>query len=179
MSLIILTPAQSLYNERLAIVLGLITLVAGIGVFASCRTCISLLTRFGIAKPLESPFFRRLYSWHPYFWWAFWMGLILHISTALFHTGFPVNGDPDASIHWWILGLGLGSLLLVPGTLLSCRVIASAVEFFTQKNPISWGLYRGFYRLHSYYWLPLALVVFAHFIVAGNHVNFWPSQPPG
>jgi hypothetical protein len=106
------------------------------------------------------------------------MGLVLHVATAFFHTGFPKSDDPDAGIHWWILGLGFSSVLLVPATMLSCRSVASAIEFFSEHNPLTWKIYRGFYRFHSYYWWPLAALVIAHFLVAGSHINFWPSQPP-
>ena len=178
MSLITLSPAQALYNEQLAVALGLLTLVAGIGLFSSCRTCVSLLGRLGVKQPLEKPLFKRLYGFHPYFWWAFVMFLVLHVATAFFHTGFPIKGDPDAGIHWWILGLGFASTLTVPATFLSCRSVATAFEFLSQKNPLSWKFYRGIYRFHGYYWWLLGVLVISHFIVAGLHVNFWPTVPP-
>jgi hypothetical protein len=178
MAFAVIPPSLALYNERLAVTLGIITLISGIGVFVSCRSCVSLLTKIGVNKPLDNTFFKLLYSYHPYFWWLFWMGLILHFTTAFFHTGFPIAGDPDAPVHWWILGLGFGSLLLVPTVLLSCRSIASAFEFMSGRNPLGGKLYRGFYRLHGYYWWPLMLLVIAHFLVAGNHIGFWPHQAP-
>ncbi len=165
----------SIYNERLAIVFGFITLALGLSVFLSCRVCISWLSHLGLQNPTKIRGYSSFYKYHLYYWWAFGVMLIAHIMVSILHTGFPQTSDPDASIHWIILGLGLGSFVTALGVFSSCRVLPKLMAMVTPKNPFSNTLYKPFFKYHSYYWLIMTLLVLAHFTVSGNHTGIWPG----
>jgi hypothetical protein len=164
----------SLYGERLAIALGFVTLLSAVVTFATCRSCVSFLGHLGLKIPMDKKWYSPFYKYHGYFWWVFLMGLFLHLLTALMHTSIPTAGDPDAQIHWIILGLGLASLVLVISVLSSCRSLVGLLNQFREKNLISAKKYQPFYRLHSYYWLILILLIAGHFASSYIHTGIWP-----
>jgi hypothetical protein len=163
-----------LYGERLAIVLGFVTLISAVATFATCRSCLSLLGRFGLKNPLDMRWYRPLYKYHGYYWWVFLMGLFLHLLTAMMHTAIPIPGDPDAQIHWIILSLGFASLVLVVIMVSSCRSLVGLLNLFREKNLLSDKIYQLFYRFHSYYWLILFLLIAGHFTGSYIHTGVWP-----
>jgi hypothetical protein len=163
-----------LYGERLAVALGFVTLISAVATFATCRSCLFFLGRFGLSNLTEKRWYRPFYKYHGYFWWVFVMGLVLHLLTSLMHTAIPASGDPDAPIHWIILSLGLASLLMVIGVLASCRSLAGLVNMFREKSLLNNTKYLPFYRFHSYYWLILILLIAGHFASSYIHTGIWP-----
>jgi hypothetical protein len=101
--------------------------------------------------------------------------MVAHFMVAVLHTGLPQGGDPDANVHWAILGLGLFSAVSATSLFCSCRVLPRLVAMATPKTPFNNILYRSFYKYHNYYWLIMALLVAAHFLVNFNHAGVWPE----
>jgi hypothetical protein len=165
----------SLYGERLVIVLGFVTLLSGIATFASCRSCLSFLSRFGLKNPMEKRWYQSFYKYHGYYWWIFLMGLFLHFLTAIMHTSIPSASDPDGQIHWIILSLGFSSALIVGGVLASCRSLSALLNLFREKDVMSNKKYLSFYRFHSYYWLILVILTAGHFASSYFHTGIWPG----
>jgi hypothetical protein len=140
----------------------------------TCRSFVQILTRVGIKHSLQNAAYKKAYEFHAYFWWVFIMGLILHLMTALFHTGLPAAGDPDALVHWVILGFAAGSVLLLFPVLMSCRSVASLFNFVNGKSPLNNNIYTWFFRYHGLFWWPFILSVSAHFTLAYIHTGVWP-----
>lgn len=164
-----------IYGERLAVALGFVTLASALATFASCRSCLSILSRFGLKNPTEIRWYRLFYRYHGYYWWIFLFALVLHLITALMHTAIPTAGDPDVQIHWIILSFAFSSLALVGAVLSSCRSLVGLLSLFTEKGPLSSNRYKSFYRYHSHYWMLLVLSVAVHVTGAGIHTGIWPS----
>jgi hypothetical protein len=173
MNAIVQTSAAGLYNERLAIVLGFITLLLALAVLASCRV-VPIVMNILHKDPMQSHFYQTFYKWHAYLWWVFGTMLLLHLSTAFIHTGFPVPGDPDAPIHWVILGAALGSLLFFFIVLASCRSIVTFINVLAGKNPLQNRFFKWFYARHGLYWWLFALIFLVHISAAGIHTGVWP-----
>lgn len=167
------TPA--IYNERLAIVMGLATLLLGISLFLSCRVCISWFGLLGLKGLAQTKGYLFFYKRHLYYWWAFGILLVSHIMVSTLHTGFPQSSDPDAGVHWIILGSGLFSGISAGSVFFSCRVLPNLLAMLTPDKPIYRPRYRSFYKYHSYFWLALASLVITHLAISYNHTGFWPS----
>jgi hypothetical protein len=164
----------SVNNERLAIVLGLITLALALSAFLSCRVCISWLSYLGIKNPTRIKGYSQFYKFHLYYWWAFGVALVAHLMVATLHTGLPQAGDPDAWIHWVILGMGLFSAILAASLFFSCRVFPKLISMAGSIKPFNNLIFRTFYGFHSYLWLILAVSVAVHFTVTYTHAGVWP-----
>ncbi len=164
-----------LYSERLAVVLGFVTLAAAVATFASCRTCLSFLARFGLKIRVEAGWYRPFYKYHGYYWWIFLFALTLHFLGAIMHTAIPRAGDPDAPIHWVVLGFALGAAVMTGAVVSSCRSTAGLLNTFTGKTPVSNRRYFSFYRYHAYYWLILILAIAGHVTGSYIHIGFWPG----
>ena len=122
-----------LYYERIAVSLGFATLIAGLATFASCRSLVSLVTRYAHASLLENRAYRSFYKYHAYYWWSLLIIMAIHLASAAMHTGLlPAAGDPDALAHWLILGFAFGSLPSSSIEFASCRSFASLIDFFSQ-----------------------------------------------
>jgi hypothetical protein len=169
-----LATGTAVYNERLAIILGFITLLSVVLTAITCRSFISLLSGFGIKRPLDSTLFSKIYNLHPYFWWGLWIVLLLHILVAIFHLEIPTPDDVDAFIHWVILALALLSLIFLVLLLLSCRIIPLFWKFISRNNLLTSNIYKSFYRLHSYLWWPFLASVVGHVITSFIHTGVWP-----
>jgi hypothetical protein len=165
----------SVTNERIAIILGFITLTLALTVFASCRICLMTFKRLGLSKPLESAAYQRFYSFHSYYWWLFGVFLLSHLSQALIHTGLPQAGDPDAGAHWIILGFGFCGMLTSATTFLSCRLFFRLSGMLKIRQIARSSAFLAFYRPHTYYWLLFFLLVAAHFAEAFRHAGVWPG----
>lgn len=165
-----------LYAERLAVSLGFVTFLAGVVTFTSCRSFISLLNRTGHRGLTENKVFRGFYRYHAYYWWTFITILVIHALSSLMHTGvIPTAGDPDALQHWRILWSSVAVFAFFLVQFVSCRSFADLVDLMTQKPPLTWRLYRGFYRLHSYYWWVFLAAVIGHITISSLHTHFWPG----
>jgi hypothetical protein len=167
--------ATAIYNERLAIVFGLITLVLAAAAFLSCRTCVKWLNHPGFKNIPENKIYASFYQYHLYYWWAFGVALVAHLMVAVIHTGLPQADDPDAGIHWVILGFGLLSALTALTLFLSCRVLSKLLAMAGRKKLTDTMAFRAFYQSHAYFWGVLAILAAAHFGFAFNHAGIWPG----
>lgn len=168
--------SSAIYNERLAIVLGVLTLLSVLAVYLSCRTCLNWATRLGWKDLAHNRIYAAFSRFHLYYWWAFGVLMVAHLLIAVIHTGLPESGDPDAAVHWWTLGLGLFSALTAVVVFSSCRVMPRLINMANQAKPLNNRVYRSFFQLHSYYWLVLALLAAAHFGVTFSHIGIWPGR---
>ena len=100
--------------------------------------------------------------------------MVAHLLVAVVHTGLPQTGDPDAPVHWWILGLGLFSALSAIGIFFSCRIIPKLMTMAGAKNNDN-KISNAFFKGHAYYWMVLGLLALSHFLVAFNHAGIWPG----
>jgi hypothetical protein len=166
-----------IYNERLAIILGLLTLIIALSTFASCRSCLGILHRLGINSPLQNRSFQTFYKAHAYLWWTLWFILAMHLMVGAMHTASTIiPGDEDAYVHWQIIWAGVAGLGLIGGFVLtSCRSFSHTLDFLTNKPSMSMKLYRIFYRYHSYYWMIFILAALAHFLLGYFHAGIWPG----
>jgi len=103
------------------------------------------------------------------------MGLTLHFLSAVMHTAIPKAGDPDAPVHWAILGFAFGAALMTGAVLSSCRSTAALLNTFTGKSPVANKRYFSFYRYHACYWLILVLAIAGHFTASYIHIGVWPG----
>ena len=168
------TSPGSLYNQRLAIILGILTLLSAFAVFASCRV-IPVIFRRLHKDPLKSRVYKAFYDGHFFTWWAFITIAILHIMTAFFHTGFPKSGDPDAPVHWWILGFAFSSLIFFSLVIFSCRLLNPFWNFFTGKSPLENKWIKWVYSHHGFWWWPWIFSFVAHIAIAYAHTGIWPK----
>lgn len=161
--------------ERIAIIIGVVTLCTALAAFGTCRTFISLLTWMGVRNPVHSRLYQAFNKFHLYYWWFFGIFVLAHLMMAVIHTGLPKAGDPDAGVHWIILGLGLASMFSGITLFFSCRV---SPRLFSPKIPslsLSNKAYRSFFKYHAYYWIIFMLLVAAHFAVVYVHAGIWPQ----
>ena len=167
--------ATPIYNERLAIVLGLITLLLAVTSFISCRTCVSWLKYLGLQNITTSRGYETFNRYHIYYWWAFGVFLTSHVLVAVAHTGWPQAADPDAGIHWSILGIGALSSLSSGIVFSSCRVLPRLAAMASSKSPISNPGYRFFFKYHTYYWGIFLSLAVVHFAISYSHAGIWPG----
>ena len=159
--------------QRASVVLGFLTLGSVLAVFASCRSCLGLLRRFGL-NPMSGKAYQAFFRYHALYWQAFFLLLAAHLSLAFAHTGIPQAGDPDAPVHWRILALGLAAALSGGVLFSSCRI---SFGFLTRSLKSRKG-YPAFNAFHGYYWLILFGLIAMHFYFAHAHVGFWPMPMP-
>lgn len=167
--------SQAIYNERLAILLGVITLACALATFASCRSCVSLFNHIGLKNLTQIKGYQSFYKYHTYYWWVFGVVLLSHIMMATVHSGLPQAGDPDAGIHWVILLVGMGGALSALALFSSCRVSPRLLAPTAPKISLANKTYRTFFNLHSYYWWILAAFIAGHFTVSFLHAGIWPG----
>jgi len=132
------------------------------------------LSRLGFKNLPQNRVYMSFYKFHIYYWWAFGVFMVAHLLVAVVHTGLPQAGDPDAPVHWWILGLGLFSAISAIAVFFSCRIIPKLMTLAgvnNKENKIS----NAFFQRHAYYWIVLALLALSHFLVAFNHAGIWPG----
>jgi hypothetical protein len=169
----IASDVAGLYGEKLAVALGFLTLVSAIVTFTSCRSFLRLFKFLHLPDPMDVKIFRPFYKYHAYYW-VFLLALFLHLVTALIHVELPTPGDPDALIHWVILGFAFGALVSLVMVLVSCRSFTGLIGFFLGKNPLTINYYSGFYRYHSLYWWLFVIAVVGHLSASYVHIGFWP-----
>ena len=164
-----------LFDERLAVALGFISVVSALAAFTTCRSFITLVMKLGFKDPLQVKWYKAFYKYHGYYWPALWISLVLHVILALLHTQLPQIGDPDAVIHLYILVAGLVSFIAMIVLGFSCRVFGTFLNTRTGKPPLQFRLFGAFYKRHGLYWLILLATFAVHFIFAYRHIGFWPS----
>jgi len=165
---------SSPYEERAAIVLGVITVVLALAIFASCRTFASLLHRVGLKNVTQNRAYKSFNKYHSFLWWFMGVTLVSHLTLAFIHTGLPQAGDSDAYIHWRILGLGLSGAVVAATVFLSCRISPRLLTLGKPGRLLKNMFYRPFFGLHSYFWWFFIGVVAAHFLFGYRHVGIWP-----
>ncbi len=163
-----------LFDQRLAVVLGFITLGSAIATFLSCRSCLSFLGKLGVKHVMENKTYKKFYQFHGYYWSAFLLALSAHLIAAFIHTGLPARGDPDAGMHWIILSFGFSAFIFTGTVLTSCRSMVSFIKNIFTRNPLNNGGFGSFYHFHSLYWWALIALVAGHFTAAYLHIGFWP-----
>lgn len=173
--MLLLSVTPVIFGERIAVILGFITLAAFLAIFASCRSCMSFLKFLGAKRVLDSKAYQTFNKYHGYYWWTFGYMLVVHAWMALVHTGFPAANDSDGTIHWVILWFAFGSLASVTVVVFSCRSFANLITFFKGRSPLSGGFYKRTFKFHIYYWLVLALAVAGHFAAVYYHIGIWPG----
>jgi hypothetical protein len=172
--LAVTSTGSAVYNERISIILGIITLLLALAVFVSCRTFLSLMHVFGWKNPGENKIYRMFNKLHLWYWWLFGVTLVAHIMMSVIHTGLPQAGDPDAGVHWAILGLGLVSAVMAVLVFSSCRFVPRLLSVQKPDSLLKNVTYNLFYRKHNYYWPLLLVMVAAHFTISFLHAGIWP-----
>jgi hypothetical protein len=161
--------------ERIAIILGLITLILALASLASCRSCLSWLNYLGVNNLLKNKGYLAFYKYHSIFWWLFGVALASHIFMAIGHTGLPQAGDPDAGSHWLILIPGFFGALFSLSIFSSCRIFPKLITPGSTGQTLSNTFYRVFFKYHVYYWLAFGLLIIFHFFSGFSHSGLWPS----
>lgn len=165
----------SVYNERLAVVLGIMTLISALALFLSCRVCLRILPKIGCQNLIASRGFQRFLKYHTYYWWTFWLIFGIHLMSAIMHLGFGSTGDPDAYLHKYSVIFGVSALLVVLVASYSCRWVATLYRLFSERGPSDSKFFSMVYRYHAYYWLVFFLLIAAHFVVGYKHSGWWPT----
>jgi hypothetical protein len=165
----------SVYNERLAVILGIITLLVALTLFFSCRICIKTLNKIGLQKIVASKRYRGFLKYHTYYWWAFWLIFVIHLLAAIMHLGFNTAGDSDAYLHKYSVIFGISAILTILLVSFSCYGIATLVRLFSDRSPTDFKLIDAVYKYHAYYWTLFLLLIAAHFTAGYLHSGWWPT----
>jgi hypothetical protein len=163
------------YNERLSIILGFLTLFLTLAVFFSCRTFISLINWLGVKNPLNNGLYTAYFKYHSLYWYGLIFILVLHPIVGIMHVVFIDSADPDAFLHKWVLISGAVALAAALIILVSCRSLAAFLGFITGKNLLAGKSFAAFYRLHPLIWLSLVIMVVLHFTFSYLHTGVWVS----
>ena len=166
------TNSSWIYDERIAIILGYVTLILALSLFFSCRIFTGFLRNRGLQRIIDHLAYAKFYGFHGTYWWFFAIFLMVHFLTAFGHVGIPQSSDPDSPIHWSILATGLAGSIVFAGIYFSCRSIGTFLSFFTDKSPAE--LYPSFFKNHSFVWLVFGILILTHIVIAFRHVGIWP-----
>lgn len=161
-------------DERVAIILGIATLLFGLATVTSCRSFVGLLNRAGLRAVPRSRAFQAFYRRHGAYWFIFGGLLAAHLTMAVVHTGLPQAGDPDAPRHWTILLAGVSAGAVAASSFASCRLLPRLLSG-RELDPAKSGGYRRFTHFHGYYWAIFVAVAVTHFAVAYSHAGIWPG----
>lgn len=74
------------YSSHLIFALGIVNLVSGVLVLFTCR-CIPAMKITG--KLMQHKFYSRIYKYHCWIWWIFWVSVIIHAVFAVGLYGSP------------------------------------------------------------------------------------------
>jgi len=161
--------------ERVAITLGLITLILALLAFSSSRSFASLFRHAGM-NLLDNRIYKGYYRYHAIFWSIFAFMLFIHISMGSIHIVLnSFTNDPDAYLHRYVLAAGLTGLLLVGAIVTSCRSLLGFLSILYLKNPLSIAQFQRYYKLHSYFWLMFLVPIIIHYWFSYLHAGgFWP-----
>jgi hypothetical protein len=161
------------YNERLSIVLGFITLLLTLATLFSCRSFIFFLRHIGIKNPERNRFYAAFFKYHSLYWYGLVFILVLHPLAGIMHIVFTDSTDPDAYLHTWVLAAGAAAFAVILIILVSCRSLVAFLAFITGKNPLAGKYFAAFYRLHSYFWSILIILIVLHFTFSYLHTGIW------
>jgi cytochrome b561 len=163
------------YNERLTVLLGLVTLILALAVFLSCRTGLSILNKTGLKKLTSSKGYQTFLKYHTYYWWSFWLVFVIHLLAAIMHLGFKNTDDPDAYLHIYsvIFGAAAAAALLIISV--SCRGISGFVRLFSERKVNDIKSLSRLFKFHAYYWLIFLVVIAVHFLIGFIYNGFWPA----
>lgn len=170
-----LAVSLSVYNERLAVTLGIITLLSALTVFFSCRTGVKILHKIGLKKMVAGQSYQTFLKYHTYYWWTFWLVFVIHLLTAIMHLGFNTTGDPDAYLHKYSVIFGVSALLAILAVGFSCRGIANLVRLFSERKPTEFKLIGAVYKYHAYYWVIFFVLIASHFTAGYLHSGWWAA----
>ena len=71
---------------RVVFITGLTNLLFGFVIFTSCRWVpVARLTKV----VMQSKFFQKIYKYHAFIWWVFWVSVAVHTVFAIGYIGFP------------------------------------------------------------------------------------------
>jgi hypothetical protein len=170
---ILLSVNIAVYNERLAIILGFITLIFTLALFFSCRIFVGFIKILGVKNHSGNLIFGFFHKYHSIYWWGLLLALSLHTLVALMHIRFNDPADPDAYLHPYIFLAGIVALILTLVIYTSCRSFSGLLNLITGKNPLSGKVYTELYRFHSLYWIVLLATVVIHFTLGYLHTGIW------
>jgi hypothetical protein len=162
--------------ERAAVVLGFLTLTAALAVFASCKTIPSLLKRLGMKDPASSETFQSFYFLHGFFWQAFVLLLVIHLSLGLVYVITAGSGSPEFHQHLVIISFGFATALSYGVIFASCRITNKYFSSSLKSGSFAGRGYQVLYALHSYYWLVFFALIATHFSFVYSAVRFWPMS---
>ncbi len=77
---------QTIEAARIVFVTGILNFIIGFIIFGSCRWI--PLSRF-FKNWMKSRLFQRIYKYHTYLWWVFWISVGVHIVFAIGRLGLP------------------------------------------------------------------------------------------
>jgi hypothetical protein len=166
-----------LFWERLAVVLGFTNLALFIGMGITCRSFLNIARNLRITRFTSSRPYQALFKYHSFFWYGFFVVLFLHIILAILHTEIPKAGDPDAAIHWAILGFAGSVLVSTALTFSGCRTFSGILQGF-RGDKLYKGFYGHYFKLHAYFWVILLAALAGHLVTAYPHIGFWPHPMP-
>lgn len=81
---------QSAVALRVVFALGILNVVSGLLVFLTCRCTpgARIVTRI-TGNLMEYSFYRRVFGYHCYIWWVFWVSVMVHAVFAIGVVGVP------------------------------------------------------------------------------------------
>jgi hypothetical protein len=77
---------HSAFAARLILVLGFVNIVTGLLILFTCR----IVPAFKPTRNLmQHSFYKKIFHFHTYLWWIFWISVIVHAVFALKFMGWP------------------------------------------------------------------------------------------
>lgn len=168
------TGSNTIEIERVAIALGIMTLLLILMTFTSCRVFNSWLNHIGLRSYTRNRFYLAFYRYHALYWWLLGMALLSHLMLAVIHTGLPSADDADAGLQWIVLSAGIVNFSLVLTLFSSCRISLRLIERIQPDLSLNKSGFRRFFQHHSLYWGILTLVIAGHIATGYLHAGIWP-----
>ena len=148
--------------EDVNTLLGVWSALFAVATFISCRSCTGLFNIVHINLN-KLPLFRKFYSFHNVFWGIFGAFLITHLSLAIHSVVTEASYEGDAAEGYMFIWTGAGIFVIALSLLLSCRVYPKIYRAVTGgHNPLNSKVFATFFKLHSYMWIVLILLVILH-----------------
>jgi len=169
MSAIFQGSPSDIYIHWLILSLGIMVFASGMLVLFSCRAVTGMLNLYKTDNSAVSRFYRAYYKYHSTYWSVFWFALTLHLLTAFFHLGLPVNGVPYSFFQQGSFYTSIGNFVLLGVVLSSCRSVVNLFKVFLPKSPLEYPGYQKFYKYHSILWWLLGIFVASHIIFGVIH----------
>lgn len=170
-----LSISLAVYNERLAIILGFLSLALTLATFFSCRSFVAFVNFLGVKNPNKNRIYNSFFKHHSIYWWGLLLVLTLHLLVAVMHISFNDPTEADAYLHPYILLAGAVALIVVLVIYTSCRSFSGLLNLINGKSPLSGKVFASLYRLHNLYWIVLLAIVAIHFTLVYLHTGIWIS----